>query len=77
MNEFLGGDDITAQCPQCNETLLAAQQWNQVLVACPNACIGDQKKLRSDPGGPMRLLWGGAAVIIIGLALLRGCVEGG
>lgn len=77
INEFLGGDPVTATCPQCRETILAAQVKNEVLVACPNACIGDQRKLRADPGGPTRLLWALAAAVILGLALIRTCYFGG
>lgn len=77
LNQFLGGDEVTTTCPECGEVLLTAQQRNKVLVACPNACIGDERKLRSDPGGSTRLVWIAAALVILGLGLLRACYLGG
>ena len=75
-SEFLAGETVPTTCPRCDEVLLCAQIKSNVMVACPNACIADERTLRSDPGFHMRIAWGLGAGVILSLAVLRGCYLG-
>jgi hypothetical protein len=71
VNDAVTGEDVVEPCPACGSTLEVTVIRPDVLIRCPNGHVDAHRSLRSDPGGAMR--WGFliAAMLIIGLGLVR------
>lgn len=70
-NDVLRGDECEEACPECGAILEVKVIRPDILVRCPNGHVDAHRSMQADPGWAMRLGFGIAAALIIGLGLLR------